>query len=94
MEVNHVEPGDIGKDQFHQPDMLRQRLPAARIAPECAGTPGDEPRPRLRIAAGEQGHFVPQPHQLFGQVGDDALRPAVEFRRHAFKERERLVQCA
>ena len=30
---------------------------------------------RFRVAAGEQRDVVAEGHQLFGEVGDDALRP-------------------
>src|SRR5262249_44257348 len=39
-----------------------------------------------RIAAGEQGHVVAEPHQLLRQVGDDALGAAIEPGRNALHQ--------
>ncbi|MNQ90988.1 hypothetical protein D3C85_1063510 [compost metagenome] len=46
----------------------------------------DQPRPRLGLGAGEQGHLVAQIDQGVGQVGDDPLGAAVETRRHRLIE--------
>ena len=87
VEVDDVEAGDVLEDQLHQPDVVRQRLPAVRVAPQGPRAGGDQLRRCLRVAAGEQRDLVPQPHQLFGQVGDDTLRAAVQLRRHALIQR-------
>src|SRR5262249_55745412 len=72
--------GDIPEDQLHEPDMVGERLPAIRVAPQGAGAGSDELRPGPGVAAGEQRDLVPQPNQLLRQVGNDALRAAVQAR--------------
>ena len=42
------------------------------------------------FAAGEQGHVVTLPHQLLGQVRDDALGASVKARRAAFVQGSNL----
>ena len=39
------------------------------------------------VPAGEEGHVVTLPHELFGQVGDDPLGPAVSGGRDALHQR-------
>jgi hypothetical protein len=38
------------------------------------------------ISAGEQGHVVTEPNQFFGEVGHDAFRSSIEFRRNALPQ--------
>src|ERR1700722_1280092 len=90
MKVNHVKLSCLAKNQFHQPDMVRQRLATIRITPESALASGNESRRGFGVAASEQGDVVAQAHQLFSQVGNDALGPAVQFRRNALIERRYL----
>jgi hypothetical protein len=58
------------------------------------------PRPRrveLRrgagVAAREQRHLVAERDQLVGELVDDALRAAIEFRRNGLDERSDLAMC-
>ncbi|MNE57611.1 hypothetical protein D3C80_1525870 [compost metagenome] len=46
----------------------------------------DQPRPRLGLGAGEQGHLVTQFDQGVRQVGDHPFRAPVEARRHSLIE--------
>jgi len=44
---------------------------------------GDELRGGVRVAAGEEGDVVSLPHQLIGEIGDDALGAPIKLRRNA-----------
>ena len=41
----------------------------------------------IEITAGEQGHVMTHRDQFLGERIDDALRAAVQLRRHRFEER-------
>ena len=87
MEVNDIEARHVGEHQLHQPNVVGQRIPAVRIAPEGVRASGDELRGGRRVSAREQRHLVPFRHQLLGEVGDDPLGAAVELWGNGFVER-------
>ena len=84
MEMEDVERAGQGADAVEHDDVGRNRILDARVEPQCGVAEGDEPGGGAGVAAGEQGHVVTLPHQLLGQVGDDALGASVQARRAAF----------
>jgi hypothetical protein len=46
---------------------------------------GNQTRLSLGIAAGEERHFVTEPHELVCQECDNSFRASVQARRNAFK---------
>ena len=72
--------GEASRDSFR-----RATMPAGSLAPARAG---------LRIAAGEQRHFVPLSYQFLRQVGHDAFGSTIKFGRHAFVQGSDLCEFA
>src|SRR5262245_20648896 len=87
VEMDDVEAGYVLEDQFYQTHVMRSRLMAFAVAPQGLRTGLDQPRIRLRVAAGEQRDLMPQPDQFLGQIGDDPLRPPIQLRGDAFVKR-------
>ena len=75
MEVNHVEAMGLLKDPLEHEEVGGDGIPRIRIESQSAGAYRDQLGVRFRVAAGEQRDVVAEGHQLFGEVGDDALRP-------------------
>jgi hypothetical protein len=86
VEVDKVEAGDILEDQLHEPDMVGERFLAVRVSPQGSRAGRDELRPGLGIAAGEERDLVAQANKFLYQVGNNALRAAIQFRGNAFGE--------
>ena len=84
MEVEGVELIGEGPDAVEHDDVGRNRILYARVQPQCGFAEGDEPGGGAGVAAGKQRHVVTLPHQLLGQIGDDALGASVKARRAAF----------
>ncbi len=80
MEVDEVETGDIGEDEFHEPDVMGECVLAIRIAPQSAGARGDEPGSGLRVAARKQRDLVSESNQLLREIRHDTLGAAVQVR--------------
>ena len=84
---------------FHHQHVGREMVAARAVEPQGAGPDRHQPAGRPRIGGREQGHLVAEPHELLGQVRDDALGAAVQLRRHALEERgnlrnsHKLVSC-
>ena len=85
MKMDDVEMARLAEDQFHQPDMVRQRLAALGVAPQGALAARHQARAGYRIAAGKQRDVVALPYQLLRQVADHPLRAAIQLRRNAFE---------
>jgi hypothetical protein len=73
--------------------MWGQLIDAARVQPQGAAAGRNQFRLRHRVAAGEQGYFVPLPDKFFRQIGDDPLRTTISLRRNAFVERRYLCDA-
>jgi hypothetical protein len=86
VKVYDVELPGLAANQFHQPDVVWQRLPAIRIAPKGTLTSRRQGCAGLGIATGEQGDIMAELNQFFGEPGNNSFRSAIEFRRHAFVE--------
>jgi hypothetical protein len=56
---------------------MRQGLTAIRITPQGTIASWDQSGRGFGIAAGEERDVVAQPHEFFGQVGNDAFCPAI-----------------
>jgi hypothetical protein len=54
MKMDDVESRHVLKDEFHQPEMVRQGLTTIRITPKRAWADWNKLRIGFRIAAGEQ----------------------------------------
>jgi hypothetical protein len=66
--------------------VLRDRILDARVKPQSDFAAGLKPRGRAGVAAGEQSDLMPLPHEFFGEIGNNPLRPTIEVRRAAFGE--------
>src|SRR6478672_958513 len=90
MEVQNVKIlGAVAHAVKHQ-HVVGNRIVDIGIEPERRRNAADELRASDGVTAGEQGHLVPHPHQLFGQVRNDTLGSTIEPRRHALHERRDL----
>ena len=94
MKMDDVEMVRLAKDQFHQPDMVRQRLAALGIAPESAFAARRQPCAGYRIAAGKQRDVVAPPYQFFRQVAHHPLRAAIQAAAGRFRIEGQPVQFA
>src|SRR5262245_9798559 len=59
VEMDDVEAGHVLEDQFYQTHVMRRRLMAFAVAPQGLRAGRDQPRIRLRVAAGEQRDLMP-----------------------------------
>ena len=87
VEVQDVELVRLRAHALEHQGKRRERILDRGIEPQRPRRAGDEPRGGLRVAAREERHIVPQPHQLLAEVGLHALGAAVKLRRHGFGER-------
>jgi hypothetical protein len=90
MKVQHIEILGALPDLLEHHDMIGQSILDPGIEPQSRLGTGDQAGRRLRIAAGEKGHVVTLPHQLFRQKRYDSLGAAVQARWHAFIQRGNL----
>jgi hypothetical protein len=90
VEMENIEAVSVVENQFHEPDVMRERLATLWIAPKRLWATWHEPSPGLRVAARIERHLVPLADQLFGQVRNNPLRTTVKERRNAFIERSNL----
>ena len=90
VQVDHIEFARSLRDGLQHRDQGRDVIADSRIEPERPGAPRDKRRRRRAVAAGERRHLVTQGDERVGQIGDDALGAAVEFRRDGFHQRRDL----
>ena len=90
VEMHHVERAGILRQALQHHDLVGERRAARLVEAQRLRAAGAQLGARLRIAARVERHIVAQRHQLLGQIGDDALGPAIEFRRHAFGQGRNL----
>src|SRR5260370_5210560 len=84
VEMDDVEMARLPEDQFHQPDMVRQRLAALWVPPKGTFAARHQRCAGYRISAGNQRNVVALPYQLFRQIAHDPLRAANQPRRACF----------
>ena len=85
MKLDDVEFFRAPRDTVQHHEVMRERILASRIETQCAIAGGSQCRLRLRVAAGEQSDLMTLAYQLFGQIRDNPLGPAVKLRRTAFE---------
>src|SRR6266850_1471655 len=89
MEMNDVELVEALKDLLQQDDMMGKGVHCLSQSQRSRGD-WNQVRGCLGIAAGEKCNLFSQPHELFRQIRDNALRSAVTVWRDAFIERSYL----
>src|SRR5262249_13693736 len=77
--------------QFQHSDVMSGRiLDLFSLQTQGGFSDGHESCRRLRIAAGKERDFMTLSYQFVGQVRNNTLCSAIEFRRNTFKERSHL----
>ena len=84
--VNDVEPMRRRRDRLQLDDLVRERIDDRLVEPQAARRAGDQLGGGPGIPAREERHVVALPDELFRQVGDDALGPAVSGGRDALHQ--------
>ena len=87
MDVNHVEFVGAASQLLELEGDVDQGFPDRRVQTQSCRNDRMQLCRGHGVAAREQRDVMPLPHQLFGQVRDDALGAAVELWRHTFNER-------
>src|SRR4029453_10690913 len=83
MEMYDIELRCLRGDAVEHDHMVDQGIEDRRIETQRLRADRFEPRGRFGIAAGEESHVMAAANQFFREVGNDALRSAVEARRTA-----------
>jgi hypothetical protein len=87
VEMQEIELGRTLIDPLQHHHVQRVGIAHGTIEPQSARPTGIEPRARHRVAAGKQRDFVAERNQLLGQPRHHALSPAIQLRRHRFRQR-------
>jgi hypothetical protein len=90
MEMYDIEPRRLRGDPIEHDHMVDQGIEDRRIETQGLRANRFEPRGRLGIAAGEESHVMAAANQFFREVGNHALRAAVEARRTGLMQRSNL----
>ena len=90
VKMNHVELTRPATDLFEHDHVVWKRVLYPRVGPQGRVTARDQFGGGKGVAAGEQCDIVALADQLFGEVVNDALRAAIEPRRHALDQRRDL----
>jgi hypothetical protein len=85
VEMQHVELARAAAHALEHHQMVGQGILDARIEAQRARRAGDEPRARLGIGAREEGHVVPEAHQLLGEIENHPFGAPIEPRGHALR---------
>jgi len=93
VEMDHVVLRRAAEHLLHQHEVQRQRLRMAMVEPQRALPYREQLRGGGGIAAREQRHPMPGAHELFGQVGHDALGTAVQPRWNTFIQGRHLCDA-
>ncbi|MCY1295328.1 hypothetical protein D9M70_446650 [compost metagenome] len=83
MEVQHVKAAGTRHDAVQHHHVIRQRIAHARIQAQRHVGARYQFGTRGRVPTCEQRDVMALPHQFFGEVGNDALRAAIEAGRAA-----------
>src|ERR1700751_6244109 len=91
VKMKNIELQGLLNHQFQHSDVVSDRI-LNLFALQTQGGPrhGHESCHCLRIAAGKERDFVTLSYQFLGQVRNNTLCSAVEFRRNTFIERSHL----
>jgi hypothetical protein len=87
MGMNDVEIRPGAQRALLQHDERRIPVEDPRVQAQGLRTDRVKTRRGVGVAAGEERHVVAHADKLFRDIGHDALRSAVELRRHALPQR-------
>ena len=87
MKMDDVEGFGAPRNAVQHHQVMWKRVFASRIETQGAIARGSQCRLGLRVATGKQCDLMTLAYQLFGQVRDDTLGPAVKLRRTALVQR-------
>src|ERR1700730_12616968 len=87
MKMDDVEGFGAPRNAVQHHQVMWKRIFASRIETQGAIARGSPGWPRLAGATGKQVDLMTLAYQLFGQVRDDTLAPAVKLRRTALVQR-------
>jgi hypothetical protein len=90
VEVDDIELAATMKYLFQQADVMRELIDTGLVEAQRTRDDRDQSRRRHRIAARKERHVVTLRHELFGEIRDDPLGPAVERGRNALVQRRDL----
>ena len=87
VKMQHIEVAGLAPHFFEHHDIMRRRILHAGIQPKGFFGAGNKGGGSLGISARKQRHIVALADQFFRQVGNNAFRPSIEFRRNALGQR-------
>jgi hypothetical protein len=85
VKVDDIELVSALGDLLEHQDVGRERITTAGVKPQRVRPYRNQTRLRLGIAAGEESHFVAEPHELVCQECNNSFGASVQARGNTFK---------